>query len=448
MVSVKNDMQTFRASVQYKVFPSAPLGMLFYGDPGIGRGVHKFDTNNVAPRIGVAYDVFGDGKTAIRAGYGIYYAAEYGDGIYGTQPFSVATTIFGTPSLANPYSTFPGGNPYPYKLDPKNPMFVLPVTMLYASPDAATPYVQQYNLAIEHQLRPNLSVQAAYIGNQARKLSLNLDDNAPVFKPGATAGNVDQRRPYFPGVFGAIAEHQTGANASYNSLQLSINKRFSHGFSLLANYTFAKSIDIISQDVWSAVSSVADPHNVSLDRGLADGQRRHVFVMSGIWDLPRVNHWGFVGRQIVSGWQCNGMLYIASGTPIGIATGRDTNLDGVNNDRPNLIGNPYISGDRSRDQMIARYFNTQAFTAAAPGIDGTLGRNVLIGPGGASADLSLFKNIPIRERHALQFRSEFFNATNHVRLGNPVSNVNNANFGRILSASAPRVVQFGLRYSF
>ncbi|MBI3693315.1 MAG: hypothetical protein HY238_00535 [Acidobacteria bacterium] len=167
-----------------------------------------------------------------------------------------------------------------------------------------------------------------------------------------------------------------------------------------------------------------------------------------MWEIPEIRRWGRIGRHVLSGWQLNGITRFDSGSPFNIVSGRDTNLDGSSNDRPNLTGNPRLSEDRPRDERIAGYFNTAVFVAAPDGFAGNAGRNLLYGPGSMSWTVSFFKTLRLRERRRLQFRSEFFNFFNQVNLNNPNSTLNSANFGRILSAGQARVIQFGLKYGF
>jgi hypothetical protein len=151
----------------------------------------------------------------------------------------------------------------------------------------------------------------------------------------------------------------------------------------------------------------------------------------------------------LSDWQLNGLMRITSGEALNIVAGRDTNFDGITtNDRPDLVGDPILSGGRSRDEQIAQYFNTAAFAFPQTGAFGSLGRNALYGPGSFNWDFSVFKNIPISERHRLQFRAEFFNFTNRVNFDNPTNSRNSAAFGQIRGAGRARVAQFALKYSF
>lgn len=450
-VSTKDAFQTFAYGAQSTRFPTAPVGMLFAGDPGIPRGVWKTDYNNFAPRVGIAIDPFGNGKTAIRAGYGVFYAIGFTNMAMDMQgqPFLVDTTVFGTPNLINPFANVPGGSPFPYTLDPQNPIFALPITASYQDPNIATPYVQQYSFTIEQQFLKDMGLTVAYVGNTSRKLMVQSDANSPVFIPGQSSpGNINARRPYLPGTYAQISHAETASNAHYDSLQTTINKRLSHGFTLLANYTFSKNIDEISEDKLNTAVTMVDSHNRRLEHGPSALDTRHIFNASYVWDLPEVKRFGWAGKQILSGWQMNGLLRIQSGNPFDMLAGSDVNLDGNANDRPNLVGNPYLDSSRPRNQVIAQYFNPKAFEVPAAGSDGTAGRNLIYGPGSFGWDASFFKYFSITERNRIQFRAEFFNFTNHTNLGQPNNTITSPNAGRILSAGPARVVQFGAKYVF
>ena len=175
---------------------------------------------------------------------------------------------------------------------------------------------------------------------------------------------------------------------------------------------------------------------------------RQVFNLSFVWETPRIASLGFVGKQVLGNWQVNGIARYTTGRPYTVTSGIDSNLDGNNNDRPDLIGVPQLSTDRSKNQKLARYFDPTAFRAAGTGLDGTAGRNILYGPGSQNWDMSFFKSIPIGEHRRLQFRAEFFNIFNRANFANPTSLLSNPNVGQILGASAGRVIQFGLRFAF
>jgi hypothetical protein len=411
----------------------------------------KVDRNNFAPRIGVAYDPTGRGKTAIRAGYGFFYAVSFANitsNLQG-QPFLIDVTVFGTPNLVNPWANVPGGTPFPYTLDPSNPKFSLPLTANYFDENAVSPYVQHYSLAVEQQVTSTLTVQTAYVGNTSRKLWFQRDANTPVFGPGATAGNVNQRRPYLPASFAQIAHVLSGSNANYNSLQISFRQRVVRGFSINGAYTWSKSMDEISDDIFNPTAVViVDSNNRRREYAPSSFNPYQTFVLSYLWDVPSVKRWGWFGKQVVSGWQFSGITRFDTGNPMTFTAGSDRNLDGNANDRADLVGNPVIGGDRSRDEWLQRYFNTAAFALPALGTAGTSGRSIMVGPGGAVWNLSGFKNFVPFEKHRLQFRAEFFGAFNHPNFSNPNTAWNSPNFGRILGAGGARVVQFGLKYLF
>ena len=191
-----------------------------------------------------------------------------------------------------------------------------------------------------------------------------------------------------------------------------------------------------------------DYHNLSLERGRSDNDRRNVMVASMIWNMDYFGRSNAFVRNVINGWEISAIATVQSGLPINITSGSDVNLDGNNNDRVNLVGNPYLDPNRSRSDVSNAWFNTAAFAAPAPGTDGNLGRNVLSGPGSRNVDMGIFRNFKFKERMNFQVRGEFTNVFNLINLSAPTVTLSSAAFGTIRSAGATRGMQLGLRLTF
>jgi hypothetical protein len=453
----QNNTGTFKANVQSVRFPNAPLGLLTSGDPGIPDGIVSANWHNFVPRVGFAYDLFGNGTTAIRGGFGMFYATRGASQIDNTeqQPFVLDNTINQTNGLVAPYGA---NDPFPYNSNLTNPVFYSGATISGVRQNASFPYVMEYNLTLEQQLPGDFGARIGYVGSQSRRFFLSRDVNEPAFVPGAatTAAGLAARRPYEPTpatyVFQQIVENADANNANYSALQMTLTRRLSHGFSMLASYVWSKSMDISSIDPANITLTLSDQTNLKRDYARSDYNIPQVFFVSYIWVLPGTKRFGIVGKDMLSGWQVNGITTIRDGVPFNVLSGKDYNLDNVATDRPNVVGNPILPGHRTRAQKIAQFYNISAFAAPPPTQPyGNAQRNINIGPGFLNTDLSAFKNFAIFKESNLQFRAESFNLFNNVNLANPTSNLSNGNNGKITALYtnySPRVFQFALKLSF
>lgn len=436
----------FRPGQQSTVYPLAPRGLVFVGDEGVHRGGTEVDGNNFGPRLGFAWNP--KPKISVRGGYGVFFetpAIHQLSGFANTQPFSSQLQINQPFSFSDPYRG--RVNPFPYTPPATDEArrdynFLLPVVVGETiDPDLATGYMQQWNFNVQRETVQQIVVTGAYVGSKGTRLPMQRQLNPAVYAPGATIGNIDQRRIYQG--FGNIAEYETNGFSNYHALQITLNKRFSRGYTLLANYTWSKSIDNVSTDTAGAVQ---DSTNLKPEKALSDFDVRHRFVSSFLWQIPSpTQRWA---RLVLGGWQLNGIFTMSSGTPFNVNIGTDRALVGGGTQRPNLVGDPHLDSGRSRGEQIARYFNPAAYVLPPVGSFGNSGRNTLTGPGSFNLDSSLFKIFPLTEGLNLQFRGEFFNTLNHPNFGSPVANISSANVGQLLTASAPRILQFGLRLAF
>jgi hypothetical protein len=222
-----------------------------------------------------------------------------------------------------------------------------------------------------------------------------------VYGPGATIANAQQRRPYYPQYYAGITNVLSVGNSNYHSLQVDARKRFSHGYTLEMAYTWSKSIDEGSNDNAEG-STVSNPWNyLKGERGLSAFDRRNVLTLNGVWDLPVLR-----GRHLLArtsgGWELSGSLYISSGAPFSVVSGADTALlggsRGLGSQRANLVGNPFLDTGRSRQELIAQYFNGVAFASPATGAFGNSARNLLIGPGNFTTNMAILKNFQLSSR--------------------------------------------------
>jgi len=454
MYTGQNNTSTFVPGQQSTRFPTAPLGLVFSGDKGIPDGIQHTPWNTFSPRLGFAYDVFGDGRTSVRGAYGVFYAAIDQVAVSNNlvqQPYSRSVTVSNTPNLVTPFA--PGADPFPFTPDPSNATFLSGANIFALQPGFHNvPSVQEFSFGIQQQYSPRWSSQINYVGNVGRHGDITIDENGPVYNPSCTSATCNStaqknaRRPLNQGqstyTYATISEVVPYSNTSYHSLQATLTRQFDHHFSVTANYVWSKAME---------QGAVTDNNNIRSSYGPAGINMPNKFTASYIYITPAIHHFGLIGKEALSGWQVNGITTLRSGQPFNVISGVDTNFDGTNNDRPNQIGIPYLPGGRSRVATSLAYINKAAFAPLATGTPtgaGNVRYNSLLSPRSINTDLSAFKTFPIYKEANLQFRAEAFNVFNEVNMFGPNSTLSSPSFGQISSAAGARVLQFALRLSF
>jgi hypothetical protein len=267
--------------------------------------------------------------------------------------------------------------------------------------------------------------------------------NPARYIPGSTLGT-DARRLFAPEI-GSLEYYTQDRRGQYHSMQLSLTKRFSQGFTLQANYTWSKGLDNYGDFVMPWYFPNAD----AMQWGPSDFDHRHRTVLSWVWDLPKTGGNNAFSRAVLHGWQWTGIGQYQSGSPYNIKSGRDNSQTGLGNDRPKLTG---VSPDAPAGADKRVWFNPGAFAVNDVGTFGELGRNVFYGPHLFNFDIGMFKNFRVTERVSTQFRAEMFNIFNQTNFSNPNTTVTGGGFGAITSTiragGDPRIVQFGLKLAF
>jgi outer membrane receptor protein involved in Fe transport len=466
---IRDRLNAWAPGKQSIVYPNAPAGLLFPGDPGIPAGIAAVDYKEFMPRVGLAWDPFGNSKTTVRAGYGIFYDG-FTNGTGGplqaavsalpwTQAYQLAGPGF---NIANPY----GSGPTPFG----NQTFVAPATVLTVQSGMVPPYSQNWNLSIERVISRDYLLDVRYVGNKGTHLPRFIEANPSVYGPGVNANNNNEIRQYTTcnaaGIcnYGSVGLLADDSSSTYHALQISLSRQYVNGLGFTASYWYSKSLDYIStlNVAGSAPTLVAgendlaqNPNNLAAEHGPSLFDATHRFVFSGSYALPRLAHSSPAAGGLLNGWQLNTIASVSSGTPFTVYDSANVSLQGsapeisgFYSSRPNLISNPNSGQPHTPSEWISRAPFQQLNPTTQAGQFGNEGRNVVRGPGIANVDFSLFKNFNLSESKRIQFRAECFNLLNHSNFGLPENDLQSPAFGQILQAASPRLLQLAIKLIF
>jgi outer membrane receptor protein involved in Fe transport len=472
-------MVGFVPGQQSIVVPSAPIGLLFRGDPGVHPGGAATKYTHISPRFGVVWDPYKKGKTVFRAGGGLFYGTLAGNtftNASGSAPYGGTITYSKVVSVANPYATdpseFPTGDPFPYSFSTTNPVFnIRPLPVTAFDPNFRWPIIYQFNVGWQQQFGNSFAVTASYVGSLGRKIPMFLDLNAPIYTPGApstvpvagttaslsgtnypnTTATIPNRRPFNssaalgggPGLaanptYGAVYSIQSSETSNYNGLQVTAQERLSKKLLINAFYIWSRSMQsepLDSTGMPAGTSQIYNPEDTRLkylDKTRSDFDIRHMFTASFVYNAIFSSR-NLLVHQLANGWTVSGILRLQSGMPFSVYTGNDDNVDGFINDRPNLsgIGKPRLTPNGgSRVAAMKQWISPAYFceinvtTGACPGtgpggIDGVVRANDFDAPGRRSIDASLFRNFPITRHVQFQLRGEATNVFNLTNLPGP-----------------------------
>lgn len=460
------DVAEFIPGEQSTVFPNAPAGLVYPGDPGVAPGGVPQQNDRISPRVGIAWQPKFMPNTSIRLAAGRFTQPFYWFGYGKPAPFlpqySFTNTSAGVTSLAipidNPWSVYgptAGVSPFPtpqsfFSISPtKSTAFSLPQSLdNIFTPNYKNGWSQNWNLSIEHQFSGNgftkdLLVSAAYVGYEGYDITTAVDLNPGIYTTDASACLAFNGNPPPCGVrskypnFSNITAYEPAGTESYNGVHLEAKKRFSHGVQFNSNFAWSKALNLTDESD-ANIGGVSDPLNPRHSRGISSFNAPFIWNTFGTWQLPSYRGHGNLAMGALGNWEVSGILTMSSGLPFSIGSPDNSFSDnGCRADRVPGVplkvrqGSEY-SGGPSGKGWLNEYFNTAAFQPCAQGTFGTSGRGLITGPSEKNLDMAVVKNFPFdNEQYRFQFRWEMFNATNTPYFNIPDSGVTDSTFGTI-----------------
>jgi hypothetical protein len=450
----KGFSETFRPGFQSTEFPGAPGGLAFVGDLGVLNSLVPTDFNGVAPRVGFAYDVFGNSKLVWRGGFGLFFDAINADVVGEGEPFLYQFTAntpdggFSVPLC----QTFPCAGPgstgnvtaVPNGYNPSNPRFAPPYSAFFPDSNFRTPYVIATNFGFELQVGHGGVLDVNYVGKFGRKLTVPVDLNPAIYdcsgsyfqaNPAVycnnatnTGGSYMQRVRYQTFNYGGLGldSFMSIGGSSYNGLQMQYRKRASHGLAILATYTYSRSLDIDTNGQ-TVTNVIPDVFNVKTEWGPSDTNATHIFNMGWVWNLPKIKQGDSLLKYVANGWIFSGIYQARTGYPVNLTINSDAALTAEPRQRPVIVAgqDPAFHYTRFRSAKIQQYYNINAFAYPTEGNYSTVGRNAFKGPAFILPTFGVgreFATPSVREGSHILFRAEAFNVFNTVNLAPPQTN--------------------------
>jgi hypothetical protein len=491
------------AGQQSYMFPGAPVGLIFPGDQNMTAGLRPSNARIYEPRVGVAYQPKNMPKTSFHAAFGMFSAPVaysnynhtvdlspfaptftpsapsnnpncFTGGVSANCTPNSGQTITGYENFHNPWATpgfyATGASPFgtgPGQIPWATPGYKPPLNSVIATPISLgasfarsfkAPLTQAWNASVEQQINGVTAVRLAYVGSQSYHQSYVLDVNDAAYsyctyynnptcalptQANVTNGTLHKPVPALPSTFSQVLEYDSGATASYHSLQATVQRHLSHGLQAQSSFTWAKSTDVASTSNISNGGEINNPRNLHWSRGASNANFPFVWVSNFVYHSPELRGQSLLVREALAGWEISPIITWESGAPFSINGGNSNAaygelnlgsgcLSACGSDRADRVaGVPLKVRQGGRSSWTKQYFNPAAFTVRHDGTFGNSGRNIIQGPPTFNVDTSLMKNWSILERYKLQFRFEFFNATNHPFMGTPDNTVGDSNFGKI-----------------